>query len=256
MEALHREIVQIDSTSAEKECDIDLSEVETMSFDIEQPQQGQLPPVLPLVQEAPTATAAPSMNGHNEALARYLATLLASIPRGLRLALVIFVFSVIAQMYPTAPQSGCYIALLLALFHIKPVSWQDKGGKLHLVSLVGSIGITIILDIDWLISNYFLESLGENDDFEYKLKQETSFVWQMAWWAVAINLFVYLMALNDYLNVWSHIRGYIVSNMKDVPKSVSQKVILVTWIDLISSILILIYFFLIVERLKLVGVVL
>ena len=145
------ELFQIDS--AEDERDIDQSEVETMSTanneyneyneaNNEHMDQTPLPPILPLVQEAPTATAAPSMNGHNETIARYhyadilktLAALLASIPRGLCLALVIFVFSMIAQMYPTAPQSGCYIALLLALFHIKPVSSQDKGGKLHLES--------------------------------------------------------------------------------------------------------------------------
>ena len=110
---------------------------------------------------------------------------------------------------------------------------------------MASIGIAIILDVDWLISNYFVESLGKNDDFEYKLTQQTSFVWQMAWWAVAINLFVYIMAINDYLNVWSHLRGYFVSSMKDVSKSVSQKVILVTWIELICSLLDLFYFFLI-----------
>ena len=265
---------QIDSnyTSAENECDIgiDMSEVQTMSTannennenngltltmnaanneHYEQTPHERLSPVLPLVQEPPTA--APGMNDYNQTLTLYhfvdalktLGYLLASIPRGLCHSLVIFVFSLIVQMYPTAPQSGCYISLLLALFHAKPVSWRDKG-KLRLVSLVAIVFITIIFDIDWLISNYFVESLG-GDDFEYKLTQQTSFVWQMAWWAVAINLFVYLMAIADYLNVWSLLRGYFVSKQKDIPKSVSQKVILVTWVELLSSLLILIYFFLI-----------
>ena len=262
---------QIDSnyTSAENECDIgiDMSEVQTMSTannenngltltmnaanneHYEQTPHERLSPVLPLVQEPPTA--APGMNDYNQTLTLYhfvdalktLGYLLASIPRGLCHSLVIFVFSLIVQMYPTAPQSGCYISLLLALFHAKPVSWRDKG-KLRLVSLVAIVFITIIFDIDWLISNYFVESLG-GDDFEYKLTQQTSFVWQMAWWAVAINLFVYLMAIADYLNVWSLLRGYFVSKQKDIPKSVSQKVILLTWVELLSSLLILIYFFLI-----------
>ena len=172
------------------------------------------------------------------------AFLFASIPRGLGLAFVIFVFSVIAQMYPTAPQSGCYISLLLALFQVKSVSWQDQ--KTHIVSLVAIVGITIIFDIDWLISNYFVESLGgENDAFEFKLTQRTSFVWQMAWWAEAINVFVKIISINDYLNVWSLLRGYFMSSKTDVSKSVSQKVILVTWVELLSSLILFVYFFLI-----------
>eukprot|EP00985_Skeletonema_marinoi_P003448 scaffold1487_cov130-Skeletonema_marinoi.AAC.2 len=191
----------------------------------------------------------PSSTRHtfSDALKR-AAFLFASIPRGLGLAFVIFVFSVIAQMYPTAPQSGCYISLLLALFQVKSVSWQDQKdkGKTHIASLVAIVGITIIFDIDWLISNYFVESLGgENDAFEFKLTQRTSFVWQMAWWAEAINVFVKIISINDYLNVWSLLRGYFMSSKTDVSKSVSQKVILVTWVELLSSLILFVYFFLI-----------
>mmetsp|Transcript_20168 Transcript_20168/g.33180 ORF Transcript_20168/g.33180 Transcript_20168/m.33180 type:complete len:86 (+) Transcript_20168:3195-3452(+) len=72
-----------------------------------------------MVQEAPPA--AP----FNQTLTPYhyadalktFAFLLASIPIGLFLALVIFVFSIIAQMYATAPQSGCYIFTLASTLH-------------------------------------------------------------------------------------------------------------------------------------------
>ncbi len=205
----------------------------------------QMSPAPSIVQVDATDTAAQltprSSDPYVDAL-KTLAFLFTTMTRGIGFALVIFVFSMIAQMYPTAPQSGSYISLLLVLFQVKPVSWQRKG-KIHIVSLVLIVGIACIFDIEWLISNYFVESLVGNDEFEYKLTQQSSFVWQMAWWAVAINVFVNIMAINDYLDIWSLLRGYFAQ--KDVSKSVSQKVVLVTWIELLSSLLLFNYFFLI-----------
>ena len=97
-----------------------------------------------------------------------LALWITSAPTGLCLAFIMFFFSVIAQMYPTAPQSGPFVALLLALFQIKSVSssWQDKGRMTHIVSLVTIIVMTIAFDVDWLISNYIVYS----DDFHFEEK--------------------------------------------------------------------------------------
>jgi len=98
-----------------------------------------------------------------------LALWITSAPTGLCLAFIMFFFSVIAQiMYPTAPQSGPFVALLLALFQIKSVSssWQDKGRMTHIVSLVTIIVMTIVFDVDWLISNYIVYS----DDFHFEEK--------------------------------------------------------------------------------------
>ena len=175
---------------------------------------------------------------------RTLALILTSVPRHIGVTLAIFFLSVIAQMYPTSPENGCYLSLLLFLFEIKSVSWQG-GGKEHIVSLIVIVALTIVFDIDWLISSYFVQSLGEIDDFEFKLMQRTSFVWQMAWWAVASNVLLKIVATNHYLNVWSLLRGYFIPDRRHVPKSVSQKVIIVVWIDLLSSILLIMYFFLI-----------
>lgn len=269
MDAAHREFVLDNYSSPEIEYDMpemqamnlanaienecDMPEKPTMNIanygQNVSPHERMSPSPSPVpVQVESTATTVASAtsrsSGYVDAL-RTLAFLFATIPRGLGFALVIFVFSMIAQMYPTAPQSGSYISLLLALFQVKPVSWQGKG-KTHIVSLMLIVGISCIFDVDWLISNYFVESLVErNDDFEYKLTQQTSFVWQMAWWAVAVNVFVCIVAIIDYLDVWSLLRGYFGSNKIDIYKPVSQKVVLVTWIELLSSLLLFNYFFLI-----------
>jgi hypothetical protein len=234
------------NTYSESECDV------SDFVDIPLPDDERFSSALVLAASS-TATATPISPNCNTTLLstpyadalKTLALLCTSIPRGLGLAFVIFFFSVNAQMHPTAPQSGCTISLLLALFQIKSVSWQQQKGKTRIVSLVTMIVITIIFDVDWLISNYFAESLGENDDFEFKLTQATSFVWQMAWWAVAINIFVKVMSICDFLEVGSVLRGYIVPDKKDVSTSVSQKVILITWVELLSSLLFFVYFFLI-----------
>lgn len=176
-----------------------------------------------------------------------LALLCTSIPRALGLAFIIFFCSVISQLCPTAPSaSGSTISLLLALFQIKSVSWQQRKGKTRVLSLVTIVVITIIVDVDWLMSsNYFSVSLGENDELEFKVTQERLFVWQMAWWSVAINIFVKIMSISDFFEVGSVLRGFILPNKKRSAALVSQKVILMTWVELLSSLFLFIYFFLI-----------
>lgn len=267
MDAAHQglEEYQVDNNYAENESDVSLFEDDIHHYLANNNDDRSLSPgerlspaslVLAVAASAATTTSSPPNSSTNDddynrtlsstSYADALKThvlLCTSIKRGLGLAFVIIFFSVIAQMYPTAPQSDCYVALLLALLQIKPLS-EDKE-MTHIVSLVSIIVMTIVFDIDWLIGNYFVQSLGENDNFEFELTQGTSFVWQMAWWAVAINIFVKILSLNEFLNVWSHVRGYFVSNMKDISASVSQKVILVAWIEVLSSLLLLVYFFLI-----------
>ena len=116
-----------------------------------------------------------------------LALWIISAPTGLCLAFIMFFFSVIAQMYPTAPQSGPFVALLLALFQIKSVSssWQDKGRMTHIVSLVTIIVMTIVFDVDWLISNYIVYS----DDFGERLMQ------QLCWWCTAMNIILKILSI-------------------------------------------------------------
>lgn len=167
-----------------------------------------------------------------------LALWITSAPTGLCLAFIIFFFSVIAQMYPKAPQSGPFVALLLALFQIKSVSssWQDKGRMTHIVSLVTIIVMTIVFDVDWLISNYIVYS----DDFGERLMQ------QLCWWCTAMNIILKILSINDFLKLWEILRGYIItSTNKDVARSVSQKVIVTTWVELVSALLLFVFFFVI-----------
>lgn len=264
MDAAHREFL-VDNNYSSPEIECDMPEMTTMNIanalenecDVPEmqamaitnngrklsPHERMSPAPSSVQVESTATTSSQRSNDGNPYIdaGKTFAFLFATIPRSLGFALVVFVFSTIAQMYPTAPQSGSYISLLLALFQVKP-----RKGKTHIVSLVLIVAITCIFDIDWLISNYFVESLGENtNDFEYKLTQQTSFVWQMAWWAIAINVCVSITAIFDYLDILSLLRGYFGSNNKDVLKSVSQKVVLVTWIELLSSFLLFNYFFLI-----------
>ena len=172
-----------------------------------------------------------------------LALWITSAPTGLCLAFIMFFFSVIAQMYPTAPQSGPFVALLLALFHIKSVSssCQDKGRMTHIVSLVTIIVMTIVFDVDWLISNYIVYS----DDFHF----EERLMQQLCWWCTAMNIILKILSINDFLKLWELLRGYIItSTNKDVARSVSQKVIVTTWVELVSALLLFVFFFVFLEQ--------
>lgn len=178
-----------------------------------------------------------------------LALWITSAPTGLCLAFSIFFFSVIAQMYPTAPQSGPFVAMLFAIFQIKSVSssWQDKGRMTHIVSLVTIIVMTIVFDVDWLISNYIVHPVGgeRSDDFEEKMMQQSSFVRQMCWWCTAMNIILKILSINDFLKIWDRLRGYITSTNNDLARSVSQKVIVTTWVEFVSALLLFVFFFII-----------
>jgi len=177
--------------------------------------------------------------------------------KGQVLCLVSIVLSVFTSIYPTTPYYNIFVAMLLFLFQIKPMKWLNTQAY-HSIALIIIVIISICVDIDWLSYKYYPTSLNEEDQLSYRLKQETSLVYVAVWYALLINIFFKLLCLNEALKSNKHgrnIRQQLLGRFgrccissivpKNLSAAVKDKVVVLTWIEFICSLLCFACFFVI-----------
>lgn len=127
--------------------------------------------------------------------------------------------------------------------------------------LIIIVVLSICIDSDWLASHYFVASLREEADYlAFRIEQEESLTRAFAWYGLMINIFLKMTCLNVSMKsslqgrsirnkLWERGHVFIPPLMKQLPKdfdaAVRARVIAITWIELICSILFFAYFFVI-----------
>jgi len=188
---------------------------------------------------------------------RIAVSLASSMKKGQALCLVSIALSIFTSIYPTTPYYNIFVALLLFLFQIKTVRWLNTQAY-HSIALIIIVIMSVCVDIDWLSYKYYPAPLNGEDELAYRLKQETSLVYIAVWYALLINIFLKLLCLNEALKTNKHgriIRQQLlgrfgrccISNIipKTLSAAVKDKVVVLTWIEFICSLLCFACFFVI-----------
>jgi len=190
------------------------------------------------------------------ATARTAVSWVSNMKKGQVVCLVSMALSIFTSVYPTTPYYNIFVAMLLFLFQIKPMKWVNSQAY-HSIALIIIVIISVCVDIDWLSYKYYPTSLYE-DELSYRLKQETSLVYSAVWYALLINIFLKLLCLNEALKSNKHgrnIRQQLLSRFgrccissmipKNLSAAVQDKVVVLTWIEFICSLLCFSCFFVI-----------
>jgi hypothetical protein len=112
------------------------------------------------------------------------------------------------------------------------------------------------LDVDWLISDYYPVTLGViEDQFIYNIQQSAIFSRNFAWYMIMMNIFLKTISLailildskvgNQMINeAWDKLHLFFPPTSTKIPENLNvimeSRIIAIGWVELISSLLIII----------------
>lgn len=167
--------------------------------------------------------------------------------RGIGVALVSLVVSMITELSTTAPTFNCALALLFLFIQVKPQASESQYYDLILiVMVVFSIGI----DLNWLSSRYLPEPLAgveEGNWFDFRMEREDSSLQSIAYYGLGFNMLLKAAALDQCLK--SSPRGrarqkclecmkviVIPTVSENLHQAIRAKFIAIAWVELVCCV--------------------